>query len=182
MPKKTVTIRYKLLPKFPQDIIEVVNKAFHEKFPDIKSWEDIPLSNHENSILRYKGIEAEIPHDLFANKILCMISFPNCGRGQIHIDQGRDFSINIPIQVDYDKGPFVTIKDGLYGNVVETGHINYDYIEEYYEDVKVDCPILVNTAIPHAFVNDSDKWRIMLSIFPKADNIEEAWELVSQWS
>lgn len=182
MPKKIVTIRYKLLPNFPREIIELVKKTFYEKFPDIESLKKLPLSNHENSILRYTGMEIDISHDLFLNKMLCMVSFPECGRGQIHIDQGRDFSINIPIQVDYDKGPFVVIRDGLYGNIVKAGDINYDYIPEYYEDVNVNCPILVNTSIPHAFVNDSKEWRIMLSIFPKASNIEDAWDLVKHWS
>lgn len=182
MGKKIVTIRYKKLPNFPLDLIDIVKKTFYEKFPDIGSLESLPLSDHENSILRYTAVEIDIPCDLFSNKMLCMISFPECGRGQVHIDQGRDFSINIPIQVDYDKGPFVVIRDGLFGNIVEAGHINYRYIPEYYEDVNVNCPILVNTSIPHAFVNDSKEWRVMVSVFPKAENINDAWNLVKQWS
>ena len=176
-----MTTRYKLLPNFPSSLIDIVRNTFYENFPSIESLEKIALSDHEGSILRYTKVDIDLKDDRFLNKMLCMISFPNCGRGQIHIDQGRDFSINIPIQVDYEKGPFVVIKENLYGTIVEPDHINYDYIPEYYEDVKIDCPILVNTAIPHAFVNNSNEWRIMVSIFPRVENIGSAEELVKSW-
>lgn len=174
-------IRYQILQGFPEDLIKSVKESFFNKFPDIKSLEDIPLSNHENSILRYIAFNTSIPSDIFTDKMLCMLSFPNCGRGQVHVDQGRNFCVNIPLQVDPIKGPFVAIKNGIYGNKVKPGEVNYEYIPEYYENVSVTSPILVNTSIPHAFINNSGSWRIMVSLFPKANTIEEANELLKQW-
>lgn len=177
----TELIRYKTLPNFPQEIIDVVREFFYKHYPDRASMDHIANpEEHKKSNLRYDGKEIEIPGCPEIKFVHFLMVAPESGRMRVHFDIMRDFCINVPIQVNQEKGPFFTVKPECMDRILETAvgpHKNgYDFIPECFDFITVTSPMLVNTAIPHGASNEHNEWRVMMSMDIELDTIEDAWE------
>lgn len=178
-------IRYEHLYNFPQEIVDFLFDEYHKVFSkDEDRYTENP-ERHDDAILRYKGQELDIPGYPELNWLSFFNTIPNGGMSVIHHDLGRNFCINIPLQVHPEKGAFLCLKEGLWGTKVTKDDIingsDYEYVPEYYENVAITVPTFINNSHPHGFMNFDDKWRIMLSVGLNFETIEDAWEHCKKW-
>lgn len=102
----------------------------------------------------------------------------------VHIDRSRKMGVNFPIQVDPEKGYLLVMKDDNYDALGEPvneppnirfgdkflrkdrpGHKKWVNVDESaMEKVKMDKPVMLNTARPHSYVNYSNQFRIIASL------------------
>jgi len=143
------------------------------------------------------------------------ISKPNTGMWYTHVDANRDFALNIPLQVEQEKGYVLVYNSDDYTklgkNVQQYDEIT-DEIKEIleslgrkvdvtdpvalenhmkagkamhwlgptesdFEKVLLDKPMILNTSIPHSFVNHDDKFRVVASLqMPVGEDFNEAYD------
>ena len=183
-----MTTRYKILPNFPQHVINAVvnkyNKEIGNKVDDYPNQLPTAVSN-----LKVIQVLMDIDLPEFKPAVLFLISKPNSGLGIPHIDRSRNFSLNIPIQVNPDKGHYIAGRFELLSDYPDPkprmfgGEITqtYDYDEKYFEKVRMEHPIFINTGLPHSWINDDDQHRVIVNLFLKTKDFEEASRIVDQW-
>ena len=66
------------------------------------------------------------------------------------------------------------------GSVTSPG-LRWDYDERYFENVKMDHPLFINTTMPHSYVNDDDEWRVIGSLELKERDLKKVLHLVDKW-
>jgi len=128
-----------------------------------------------------------------------LITTPNAGMWYTHVDLGREFALNIPIQVNLDKGYVLVCKDGDYSKLgkllddvsevtpeieeiaknrwgvsdddfeeyVKSGKIMKIWInakESDFEKIYIDKPMILNSQIPHSWVNYDNRFRVVASL------------------
>jgi len=147
------------------------------------------------------------------------ITKPNVGMWYTHVDSSRAFALNVPIQVDVEKG-YALVYDGddysKLGKMVDEVEEISDEIKEIigalgrvdvtdpaalekhlksgnmmemwlhpteddFQKVPVDQPMVLNTSVPHSFVNHDDKFRVIASLMCYEDFNKVYDELFSQW-
>ena len=116
-------------------------------------------------------------------------------RSSPHTDRGRTVAINIPIQVDIenstaffgkhsDLSKYPAPKDLGYNFKLEVKETDYkaetnaryqgDYVEDLYDHVILDSPVLFNPAVPHGGWNRSNDSRVLMSLSFDSISYEQA--------
>lgn len=185
-----MTTRYKLLPNFPKDIVDLAHSEYQRV-----------IGSNLNKFIHSKRIKTiqpnltvvEVPVDIGLPElkpvVTFLISLPKSGWGIIHTDKSRLSAINIPIQIDLEKGAYITIKEKYINNIPEgslfelEGKIGYTWpkSEEYFEEVLITHPMFINTSIPHSWNNMDDDYRIVASLSFKEDDPEVTAKIVDKW-
>lgn len=184
-----MTTRYKKLPNFPQRVTDLLLQKYDEEIGDGRV-ADYP--NQFTTIqphLKMVGFPVEMDLPEFDPYVIFLISDPNSGMGIPHTDKSRDFCLNIPIRVNLDKGDYIAGRFESLSDYPEpesfvlegkTG-LKFEYDEKYFENVRMDTPIFINTGLPHSWINDDDHYRVLASLYFKTRDVEEASRIVDQW-
>jgi hypothetical protein len=182
--------RWQYLPKFPVDILSNLIEVFLSEFSE----DDIRTKPNEvdcvgDGYARMFMREIEINSSLIYDKCLFLISDPRSGISNIHTDKSRNYSLNFPIRVDREKGCFLSgyhrqykyydWKESVTMNGMETNQ--FGYTKKDFEKVALDQPIILNTKIPHSWMNESYDYRIVGSLFLKEKQLDKALDIVKDW-
>lgn len=182
--------RYKKLPNFPQRVTDLLLQKYDEEIGDDRV---ATCDNQISSIqphLKMVGFNIDLGLPEFDPFVIFLISDPNSGMGIPHTDKSRDFCLNIPIRVNVNKGDYVAGKFESLSDYPEpeaftlegkTG-LRFDYDENYFENIKMDNPIFINTGLPHSWINDDDEYRVLASLYFKTRDVEEAAQIVEKWT
>ncbi len=116
-------------------------------------------------------------------------------RSSPHTDRGRTVAINIPIKVDIenstaffgkhsDLSEYPAPKDLGYNFKLEVKQTDFkaetnaryqgDYVEDLYDHVILDSPVLFNPAVPHGGWNRSNDSRVLMSLSFDSISYEQA--------
>lgn len=185
-----MTIRYKKLPNFPQRVTDLLLQKYDEEIGD-RGVATCTNQNYRHIQPHIKMMTFNVDLDLpeCYSRIMFLISGPNTGMGIPHTDKSRDFCINVPIRVNGNKTDYIAGKFGSLSDYPDpepftidgkTG-LKFGYDEKYFERVKMDTPIFINTGLPHSWINDDDEHRVLASLFLKTEDFEEASRIVDQW-
>tara|TARA_B110000977_G_scaffold117123_2_gene151290 strand:+ start:2909 stop:3484 length:576 start_codon:yes stop_codon:yes gene_type:complete len=182
--------RWQYLSKFPVDIINELITTFLSEFSE----EDIRTKPSEvghvrDDYARMFKRKIKIDSSLIQNECLFIISDPHSGIYNIHTDKSRNYSLNFPIRVDREKGCFLSgyhkqykyydWKESVAVKGMETNRFNYT--EKDFEKVPLDQPIILNTKIPHSWMNESADHRIIGSLSLKEKELDKALSAVKDW-
>lgn len=186
--------RYKLLPKFPEDLKDFIHSEYHRVIGDhnlekfVNSPDKIKTAQPHLTMIPHK-VDLDLGILEFEQYIIFLITPPNSGIGIVHTDKSRFHCINVPIKIDLEKGPYIAIKEEYLHSIPpgksfvinnKTGY-TWDYNEDQFERVQITDPIFCNTGIPHSWDNSSDDYRVLGSIYFKEPDVETASLMVDPW-
>ena len=180
--------RWQYLPNFPKEVLNTVTEYFLSEYSTEEDIASITYGKCEFGNMFIAAVP-NLDNLFFESSVLFLVSKPNSDLSSIHTDKSRDFSINLPIQVDPIKGPFLCGYHREYKSYkwTETVILNglesnrFSYREKDFEKVTVDQPLILNTKFPHGWINNSDKHRVIGSFSLKADKLDEAIGIVKDW-
>lgn len=186
--KSPSDFRWQYLPNFPKEVLNIVTEYFWSKYPTEEDIASIPYGKIDFGNIFAKTVP-NLNNLFFQSSVLFLVSKPNSGLSSVHTDKSRDFSINLPIQVDPLLGSLLYGYHREYKSYkwTETVILNglesnrFSYREKDFEKVSVDQPLILNTKFPHAWINNSDKHRVIGSFSLKVDNLDEAITIVKDW-
>ena len=198
MGKKTAMVYDEIwmpLPNFPQRIVDLLHKEYNDFLGGDSSLPNI--SNSEIQVINAQPTLTIIPQKLdlgikeLSDRIMWQIVLPDSPMGIIHADRSRTSAINIPIKVnDPKKGPYIAGRFNSLDDYPESKPFeldnkvgyHWDYDEKLFQRIPITQPIYINTALPHAWKNDDNDYRVLASISFHEQDADVTANIAKQWT
>lgn len=163
-------MKYKRLNNFPEELTTLLK----EEWDVLKTseYDDIPCVEPSLKMVVCKSLNKKF-QPYFKNVkiqgIVFAVSNPSGHVAKVHQDMTRHTTLNVPIEVDTTDswGDYVSGKSEdlrVYGKPSPSqriGNPQYDFNPSLFEFVPMTTPIIINTKVPHAWIGNKDRDRVI---------------------
>jgi len=173
-------MRYKRLNNFPKELTDLLKKEWN--LLKTSEYDDIPCVEPSLKMVVCRSLNAEFRwyFDCKIQGIVFAISDPSVQVAKVHTDKSRHTTINVPIEVDTDTGwKHLMMRSGdficgktedlqPYGKPTKKEldgktSTEYNFNAALFEFVPMTTPIIINTKVPHSWIGNKNRDRVIAS-------------------